>query len=112
MFDYKIIWGYLEKISLAIWGVNIMDLMALTDINFFEGLDANLQTAFAIVGFLYLLIQLPFKIIELNQKRKSNKLENEIKEEDLKLKKKRQKELQRINDSFEAFDEVHKKNKV
>ena len=109
MFDYKIIWGYLEKISLGIWGVNIMDLMALTDINFFKGLDANLQTAFAIVGFLYLLVQLPFKIIELNQKRKSNQLENEIKEEDLKLKKKRQKELQRINDSFEAFDDVHEK---
>ena len=109
MVDYKIIWGYLEKLSLGLWGLNLMDLMALSDINFFEGLDANLKSAFGVVGFLYLLVQLPFKIIELNQKRKMHRLENELKEEDLKLKKKRQKELQKINDSFEAFDEVHEK---
>ena len=109
MVNYKIILGYLEKLSLGLWGFNLMDLMAFTDINFFEGLDANLKSAFGIVGFLYLLVQLPFKILELIAKRKSNRLENELKEEELKLKKKRQKELQRINDSFEAFDEVHEK---
>lgn len=109
MVNYKIIWAYLEKFSLGLWGLNLMDLMAISDINFFEGLDANLKTAFGIVGFLYLLVQLPFKVLELISKRKSNQLENEIKQEELKLKKKRQKELQRINDSFEAFDSVHEK---
>lgn len=109
MVNYKIIWAYLEKFSLGLWGLNLMDLMAISDINFFEGLDANLKTAFGIVGFLYLLVQLPFKVLELISKRKSNELENEIKQEELKLKKKRQKELQRINNSFEAFDSVHEK---
>lgn len=109
MVNYKIIWAYLEKFSLGLWGLNLMDLMAISDINFFEGLDANLKTAFGIVGFLYLLVQLPFKVLELISKRKSNQLENEIKQEELKLKKKRQKELQRINNSFEAFDSVHEK---
>lgn len=109
MVNYKIILGYLEKLSLGLWGFNLMDLMAFTDINFLADLDGSVSTYLGVIGAIYLTVQMPFKVIELNQKRKSNRLENELKEEDLKLKKKRQKELQRINDSFEAFDDVHKK---
>lgn len=107
MDGYKIIWGYLEKLSLGVWGLNIIDLLAISEIGFLKNLDSNLSTYLGVIGAVYLTVQIPFKIIELNQKRQRGRLENELKEEDLKLKKKRQKELKRINDSFEAFDSVH-----
>ena len=109
MDNYKLILGYLEKLSLGVWGFNLIDLMAISDINFLKNLDSNLATYLSVIGAVYLTVQIPFKIIELNQKRQRGILENELKEEDLKLKKKRQKELKRINDSFEAFDSVHEK---
>jgi hypothetical protein len=109
MDGYKIIWGYLEKLSLGVWGLNIIDLLAISEIGFLEDLDGSVSTYLGVIGAIYLTVQMPFKIIELNQKRKRGRLENELKEEDLKLKKKRQKELKRINDSFEAFDSIHGK---
>ena len=109
MDNYKLILGYLEKLSLGVWGFNLIDLMAISDMNFLKNLDSNLATYLSVIGAVYLTVQIPFKIIELNQKRQRGILENELKEEDLKLKKKRQKELKRINDSFEAFDSVHEK---
>lgn len=107
----RLIWGYLEKFSLAMWGLNIMDILMIADIDFFKDIDENLKTYFGIVGFAYLLIQLPFKVMELISKRKFNQLENEMKEEDLKSKKKHFKNLQNIDIDIEAFDEVHKKKK-
>jgi hypothetical protein len=109
MDGYRIIFGYLEKLSLGIWGLNIIDLMAISEIGFLKDLDASVSTYLGFIGAVYLTVQLPFKVLELISKKKHNRLENELKEEDLKLKKKRQKELQRINNSFEAFDEIHKK---
>ena len=91
----RLIWGYLEKFSLAMWGLNVMDILTIADIDFFKDIDENLKTYFGIVGFAYLLIQLPFKVIELISKQKFNKLENEMKEEDLKSKKKHFKKLER-----------------
>ena len=103
--------GYLEKFSLGIWGLNLMDLLAISDIDFFKNIDENLKTYFGIVGFAYLLIQLPFKVLELISKRKFNKLENEMKEEDLKNKREYFKKLENTNKTIEGFDEVHKKKK-
>ena len=107
----RLIWGYLEKFSLAMWGLNVMDILTIADIDFFKDIDANLKTYFGVVGFAYLLIQLPFKVLELISKQKFNKLENEMKEEDLKSKKKHFEKLESANNKLEAFDEVHKKKK-
>ena len=107
----RLIWGYLEKFSLAMWGLNVMDILTIADIDFFKDIDANLKTYFGVVGFAYLLIQLPFKVLELISKQKFNKLENEMKEEDLKSKKKHFKKLEDANNKLEAFDQVHKKKK-
>ena len=107
MNSYKLIWGYLEKLSLGVWGLNLIDLLAISEIGFLKDLDGSVATYLGAIGAFYLTVQIPFKIIELNQKRERGRLEIELKEEDLKLKKKRQKKLERINDSFEAFDSVH-----
>ena len=107
----RLIWGYLEKFSLAMWGLNVMDILTIADIDFFKDIDEKLKTYFGIVGFAYLLIQLPFKVMELISKRKFNQLENEMKEEDLKRKKKHFEKLEDINNKLEAFDQVHKRRK-
>jgi hypothetical protein len=83
----RLIWGYLEKFSLAMWGLNIMDILMIADIDFFKDIDGNLKTLFGIVGFVYLLIQLPFKVMGLISNHKFNKLQNQLKEQDLLSKK-------------------------
>jgi len=111
MFDIKLIFWYLEKFSLAMWGLNLMDIMAISNIDFFKDIDDNLKTYFGIVGFVYLLIQLPFKVMELISKHKFNKLENEIKEQDLLSKKTHLEDLKEVNKVLENFDEIHNKDK-
>ena len=109
MDGFKIIWGYLEKFSLGVWGLNLMDLLAISEIGFLKNLDSNLSTYLGVIGAVYLTVQIPFKVLELISKREHNRLVNELKAEDLKDKKNHQKELNRIKDKFKAFDEVHEK---
>ena len=109
MFNIKLILSYLEKFSLAIWGLNLMDILAISNIDFFRDIDENLKTYFGVVGFVYLLIQLPFKVMELISKHKFNKLQNELKEQDLLSKKTHLKDLKEVNKVLENFDEIHKK---
>lgn len=109
MFNIRLFLSYLEKFSLAMWGLNLMDLMSISNIGFFKDIDENLKTLFGIVGFAYLLIQLPFKVMELISKHKFNKLENELKEQDLLSKKTHLEDLKEVNKVLKDFDEVHKK---
>jgi hypothetical protein len=105
----RLIWGYLEKFSLAMWGLNIMDILMIADIDFFKDIDGNLKTLFGIVGFVYLLIQLPFKVMGLISNHKFNKLQNQLKEQDLLSKKTHLKDLKEVNKVLENFDQIHKK---
>ena len=109
MFNIRLFLGYLEKFSLTIWGLNLMDILTISNIDFFNNIDGNLKTLFGIVGFVYLLIQLPFKVMELISKHKFNKLENEIKEQDLLSKKTHLEDLKEVNKVIENFDRIHKK---
>jgi hypothetical protein len=109
MFNIKLILSYLEKFSLAIWGLNLMDILAISNIDFFNNIDGNLKTLFGVVGFAYLVIQLPFKVMELISKHKFNKLENEIKEQDLLSKRTHLKDLKEVNKVLKDFDQIHKK---
>ena len=111
MFNIRLFLDYLEKFSLTIWGLNLMDILAISNIDFFNNIDGNLKTLFGIVGFVYLLIQLPFKVMELISKHKFNKLQNELKEQDLLSKKTHLEDLKEVNKVFENFDEIHKKYK-
>lgn len=108
MFNIKLILSYLEKFSLAIWGLNLMDILTISNIDFFNNIDGNLKTLFGIVGFVYLVIQLPFKVMELISKHKFNKLENEIKEQDLLSKRTHLKDLKEVNKVLKDFDNIHK----
>lgn len=109
MFKIKLFLGYLEKFSLAIWGLNLMDILTISNIDFFNNIDGNLKTLFGVVGFAYLVIQLPFKVMELISKHKFNKLENEIKEQDLLSKKTHLEDLKEVNKVMENFEQMHKK---
>ena len=49
----RLIWGYLEKFSLAMWGLNIMDILTISDIDFFKDIDENLKTYFVKLLIVY-----------------------------------------------------------
>ena len=109
MNSYKLIWGYLEKLSLGVWGLNLIDLLAISEIGFLKDLDGSVSTYLGVIGAVYLTVQIPFKVLELISKREHNRLVNELKQEDLKDKRNHKKNLSSIKDKFEAFDQVHKK---
>lgn len=102
----KIVWDYLGKFTYAVWGFTVMNYIKLFDVEFLKFFDNELSLIFQIMGFCFLLIQAPFKIIELNSKRKHNKIVNELKNEELKQKKIFVKDLKQLDDQIKHYDEV------
>jgi hypothetical protein len=84
----------------------MVDYIAFFDIEFLKFFDSELTLIFQIMGFCFLLIQAPFKIIELNSKRKHNKLVNELKRQELKEKKIYNHDIKNIDDQIKYYDEV------
>lgn len=106
MFNLRIFWDFLGKFTLTFWGFTMVDYIAFFDIEFLKFFDNELTLIFQIMGFCFLLIQAPFKIIELNSKRKHNKLVNELKRQELKEKKIYNNDLKNIDDQIKYYDEV------
>ena len=106
MFNLRILWDFLGKFTLTFWGFTMFDYIAFFDIEFLKFFDNELTLIFQIMGFCFLLIQAPFKIIELNSKRKHNKLVNEFKRQELKEKKIYNNDLKNIDDQIKYYDEV------
>ena len=106
MFNFRIFLDYLGKFSLAVWGFTMVDYIAFFDIEFLKFFDSELTLIFQIMGLCFLLIQAPFKIIELNSKRKHNKLVNELKRQEIKEKKIYNYDVKNIDDQIKYYDEV------
>lgn len=100
-------WFYLEKFSLGIWGLTIIDLIAITDLEILGDISSDFKMWFALVGFLYIVIQLPFRILSLIAKRKHERLENELKEQELKERKKRINKLEKADEVLRHHEETH-----
>ena len=66
-----------------------------------------LKAILGVLGAVYFAIQIPFKVLDLIEKRKTSKLENRIKEEEIKDTILKRKELKKANDLLEHFDETH-----
>lgn len=107
MATIKMVWFYLEKFSLGIWGLTIIDLIAITDLEILGDLSDDFKMWFALVGFLYLVIQLPFRVLSLISKRKSEKLENSLKRQELRERKKRLNELEKVDKELRHLDDTH-----
>lgn len=107
MGNVKIVWAYMEKFSMGVWGLNIIDMFVITDIEFLSSIDTNLKAILGVLGAVYFAIQIPFKVLDLIEKRKTSKLENRIKEEEIKDTILKRKELKKANDLLEHFDETH-----
>ena len=108
MGSIRIVWAYMEKFSMGIWGLNIIDMFVITDVEFLSSIDANLKAILGALGAIYFVIQIPFKVLELIEKRKASKLENRIKEEEIKDTILKRKELKKANDLLEHFEDTHK----
>lgn len=79
----KIILVYIENFLLGVLGLTVMDLMAITDLEFLDSLDNTIKNIFVSLGIIYYLMRLPFKYFELKAKKRANELENDIKEQEL-----------------------------
>ena len=104
--NLKLYLSYMEKITLGVWGLTVMDLLAIIDLDFFS--DDVFRFYFSVIGFIYLLIQLPFKVIELNSKRKFNRIQNDLKSLELSDKIKQAEEIEKAQKILSRYDETYK----
>jgi hypothetical protein len=81
MINFNIFLGHLNKVIFGFWGLTIADMMFLIDLDF-PFVDDHIKQIFALLGLIYFTIQIPFKIINLNHKRKMDALELQNKQKD------------------------------
>ena len=74
---------YANRLVFSFWGLTIADMVHFIDLDHLNLLNTDLKQVFAFLGLIYFIIQIPFKIIELNHKRKINKVDLQIKENQL-----------------------------
>jgi hypothetical protein len=74
---------YANRLVFSFWGLTIADMVHFIDLDYLSFLNTDLKQIFAFLGLIYFIIQIPFKIIELNHKRKINKVDLQIKENQL-----------------------------
>jgi len=74
---------YANRLVFSFWGLTIADMVHFIDLDYLNLLNTDLKQVFAFLGLIYFIIQIPFKIIELNHKRKINKVDLQIKENQL-----------------------------
>lgn len=76
MTKLKALYNLLDTVFLGVWGLTIMDLLPLFQVDLFSTLDNTIKTLMALAGFIYFLITIPHKL-------KMQRLERKIKEEEL-----------------------------
>lgn len=72
-----------EYYFLTIWGVTLLDIIPLVNLDLFGNIDNTIKTAMALFGAIYFAFSLPFKIKDLIHKSKIQKIEAEMKLEEL-----------------------------
>lgn len=83
MTKIKSLLNFVEYYFLSIWGLTILDIMPLVNLDIFDNIDDTIKTAMALFGAIFFLAQLPFKIMELVDKKKLRQIEIEHKAEEL-----------------------------
>jgi len=76
MSKLKAIINFLDTFFLSVWGITLMDLLPLIDLDLFSSLDNTIKTLMALAGFVYFVITIPHKL-------KMNKINRKIKQEEL-----------------------------
>ena len=72
----KLLWNISDLIVLGIWGLTIIDILKLADVNYYSSLDGWIKTLMALAGLIYFLITIPHKI-------KMQRLDRKLKEEQI-----------------------------
>jgi hypothetical protein len=68
-----------NKILLGFWGLTIADMIYFIDLDYLSFLSEDIRQIFALIGLIYFTIQLPFKVIKLNHKRKMDAVDLQTK---------------------------------
>ncbi len=76
MATIRLLFNILDIFFLSIWGLTIIDLLKLTDVNYYANLDDWIKTLMALAGLIYFLITIPHKI-------KMQRLDRKLKEEQI-----------------------------
>ncbi len=72
----RLFFNILDVFFLSIWGLTIIDLLKLADVNTYTNLDDWIKTLMALAGLIYFLITIPHKV-------KMQKLDRKLKEEQI-----------------------------
>jgi uncharacterized membrane protein YqjE len=83
MATIKWLYSFIEKIFLGFWGLTVIELIPILNLGLLKGIDDTIKIIMATVGAVYLIVQLPYKIWSLKDKKKSSKLDIELKKQEL-----------------------------
>lgn len=75
-----------EKVVFSLWGVTILDFFAIFSFDLLKEIDSTLRTVFTLLGAIYFVIQLIFKVLDLTHKRKYNLNLEELQRQKIEMK--------------------------
>lgn len=76
MANLKLLIKFFDFIFISVWGLTIMDLLKIASDSPYDSIDNWIKTLMALGGLLYLVFSIPHKI-------RMQKLERQMKEEEL-----------------------------
>lgn len=78
MTKIKAIINFLDTVFLSFWGLTIFEILSFVDLDFFNTIDNSIKTIMALLGCLYFLVSLPYKVKKLNHEKKMNDHQREM----------------------------------
>lgn len=75
-----------EKIMFSLWGITFLDFFAIFSFDLLKEVDSTLRTIFTLLGAIYFVVQLVFKVLHLTHKRKYNLNLEELQKQELEMK--------------------------
>lgn len=83
MTKIKYLLNIAEYYFLTLWGVTLLYITPLIDLPVFDSINNTIKTSMALFGAIYFAFSLPFKVKDLIHKSKIQKIEEEMKQEEL-----------------------------
>lgn len=83
MVRLKSLYNIVDTFFFSMWGLTLIDLVAVANHNLFSDIDSKIKTVMAIVGAVYFLIKIYHNYFSWREERKQQKIDTEIKKEEL-----------------------------
>lgn len=79
MLTIKKFFNFIDSLFLSVWGITVLDLLPIIDTNILESVDNTIKSVMVVLGLIYYVIVIYFKIQNKIIDKKMNEVELEKK---------------------------------